>query len=210
MQPELVQIANITERKTINGKNGPFSKINIQDGRTGRMASAIGAWTDAWKIGDQFEAVWEQHPKYGWQLIDPARAARQTTSGGAPAGGAPAGGATPQVSTAASASVHAFMIASTLAPYLLAAQGREASLDNVTKLAEAVKEKLQTMDTPAVAVAQPLPVQPAAPIVPAVPAPTMVPAPVAPATPTPAATVAQPAASLVNADSIKDDDGKPF
>jgi hypothetical protein len=184
---EKLQILSVSPPETIQGKFGPFQKVTVVDGITGRTATAIGDWVANWKVGDSIDVIWENSEKYGWQLKNPAKA-----------GVAPMQQAAPQsAANTASIDVHCLMIASNLAPFLFKNKDKP-HLDDVVALSKAVKERLVGGK----------PATPAAPAAPATPA-----APAAPVTPP--APVAQPAANTATETPpaytvSEDEDDKPF
>ena len=124
-----------------------YTIATIMDEITGRKASAFGGWTDNWKVGDEIDVVWKENnwtdkdgfEQKGWNLDDPNK---KPYTG--PKGGYAAATAKPSI-------VDAYMIAATLAPVLYANK-KVVKFEDIVKIVDAVKVKLDAV-TPVVAAA---------------------------------------------------------
>lgn len=131
-----------------------YTIATVMDEITGKKASAFGAWTDNWKVGDEIEVIWKENnwtdkdgfEQKGWNLENPNKKVYTGPRGGG------------YSSTSKPSVVNAYTIAATLAPVLYAGK-KQIKFEDIVKIAEAVKAKLDEAEKTA----------PAAPITPAAP-----------------------------------------
>jgi len=98
------------------------------------------------KIGDKLDVIVSQNGQY-WNFNDPNKPASKSYGGGA------AGRTAGVLSTAQSATVHAFQIAATLLAPKFAEKGAKISTDFLKELADQIKPMIETVTPPAAPVA---------------------------------------------------------